>query len=76
MYEKRSQNSKNKPVSHRDLWAVLRRELDNAEYAGLKILFWLIPKDINSDLKAVALETCEKVRSLGLVLTTCNADLD
>ncbi|KAF8322521.1 ribonuclease H-like protein [Clavulina sp. PMI_390] len=35
------------PVQNRDLWEVLKRELDSAELVGIDDLFWRIPREWN-----------------------------
>lgn len=35
------------PVANRDLWEVLKREIDSAENVGVKTLFWRIPREFN-----------------------------
>lgn len=48
-------------VSDRDLWIVLKQELDSAKEVGLEILFWWIPREWNSRADKLAKEGAESV---------------
>lgn len=39
--------SDGKPVANRDLWAVLKQEIESAESVGIDVLFWKIPRELN-----------------------------
>ncbi|KAF4583538.1 hypothetical protein EYR38_002290 [Pleurotus pulmonarius] len=52
------------PVAHRDLWEMLLAELDKAERAEIQILFWRIPRELNSRADALAKAGAEVSRVL------------